>query len=268
MGNQQSAQKGGGDVAARRDKQVSNRVLIQGLSQGKSTVANPSASKASVTAQAAVPKHAPKPAIQQLQKAQPPELPTKSSSAEKATKTEKKEVPCRDKEQPAAVPSSAEPMDVPAAISRSRQDDFEESNFSRHYTPVSQMRPPRLPLPIADAQVEPIPESPTLGPVQTENEDVSNLYDDEHVSPTEPLPRKDSMLSATTQDEEEVGELQPYAVDTTGAKLVPVPIVWRHGGDKVFVTGTFATWQRKFKLHKRYAREIPSFHGSNLAARP
>jgi hypothetical protein len=114
------------------------------------------------------------------------------------------------------------------------------------------MRPPRLPLPIADAQVEPIPESPTLGPVQTGNDDVSNLYDDDHLSPAEDkLPRKDSMLSATTQDDEEVGELQPYAVDTTGAKLVPVPIVWRDGGDKVFVTGTFATWQRKFKLHRR-----------------
>ena len=255
MGNQQSAPRGGGDVATKRDKQVSKRVSIQGLSQGKSTVANPSASKASATAQTAAPKHAQKPAMQQLQKAQSPELPTKPSSAEKTektAKTEKKDVPYRRKEQPTAAPSSAEPMDVPTAMSRSRQDDFEESNFSRHYTPVSQMRPPRLPLPIADAQVDPIPESPTLGPVQTGNEDVSNLYDDHRMSETaETLRRKDSMLSATTQDDDEVGELQPYAVDTTGAKLVAVPIVWRHGGDKVFVTGTFATWQRKFKLHKR-----------------
>src|SRR5947209_2412926 len=142
--------------------------------------------------------------------------------------TERKDAPDGHKGPPAAGPPSAEPMDVPAAMSRSRQDDFEESNFSRHYTPVSQMRPPRLPLPIADAQVEPIPESPTLGPVQTGNDDVSNLYDDDTMSPAEDrLRRKDSMLSATTQDDEEVGELQPYAVDTTGAKLVPVPIVWR-----------------------------------------
>ena len=252
MGNQQSAPKGGGDVATKRDKQVSNRVSVQGLSQGKSTVANPSASKASATAQTAGPKHAQKPAIQLLQKSQSPEQPTRSSKIEKSESTEKKDVPNRDKGRPAAAPSSAEPMDVPAAMSRSRQDDFEDSNFSRHYTPVSQMRPPRLPLPIADAQVEPIPESPTLGPVQTGNDDVSNLYDDDNMSPAEDrLRRKDSMLSATTQDDEEVGELQPYAVDTTGAKLVPVPIVWRDGGDKVFVTGTFATWQRKFKLHRR-----------------
>jgi hypothetical protein len=252
MGNQQSAPKGGGDVATKRDKQVSNRVSVQGLSQGKSTVANPSASKASATAQTAGLRHAQKPAMQELQKSQSPEQPTKSSKIEKSESTEKKDVPCKDKGLPAAAPSSAEPMDVPAAVSRSRQDDFEESNFSRHYTPVSQMRPPRLPLPIADAQVDPIPESPTLGPVQTGNEDVTNLYDDDQMSPAEGrLPRKDSMLSATTQDDDEVGELQPYAVDTTGAKLVPVPIVWRDGGDKVFVTGTFATWQRKFKLHKR-----------------
>jgi Glycogen recognition site of AMP-activated protein kinase len=252
MGNQQSAPKGGGDVATKRDKQVSKRVSVQGLSQGKSTVANPSASKASATAHPAGPKHAQKPALQQLQKSQSHEQPTKSSKIEKSESTEKKDVPDRDKGLPIASPSSAEPMDVPAAMSRSRQDDFEESNFSRHYTPVSQMRPPRLPLPIADAQVEPIPESPTLGPVQTRNDDVTNLYDDDNVSPAEDrLRRKDSMLSATTQDDEEVGELQPYAVDTTGAKLVPVPIVWRDGGDKVFVTGTFATWQRKFKLHRR-----------------
>lgn len=252
MGNQQSAPKGGADVATRRDKQVSKRVSIQGLSQGKSTVANPSASKASATAQTSAPKHAQKPAMQQLQKAQSPELPTKSPSAEKTGKTEKKDVPYRDKAQAAASQSSAEPMDVPTAMSRSRQDDFQESNFSRHYTPVSQMRPPRLPLPIADAQVEPIPESPTLGPVQAGIEDVSNLYDDDNMSPVaETLRRKDSMLSATTQDDEEVGELQPYAVDTSGAKLVAIPIIWRHGGDKVFVTGTFANWQRKFKLHKR-----------------
>jgi hypothetical protein len=252
MGNQQSAPKGGGDVATKRDKQVSKRVSVQGLSQGKSTVANPSASKASATAQTAGPKHAQKPAMQQLQKSQSPEQPIKSSKIEKSESTEKKDVPDRDKGLPAAGTSPAEPMDVPAAMSRSRQGDFEESNFSRHYTPVSQMRPPRLPLPIADAQVEPIPESPTLGPVQTGNDDVSNLYDDDNMSPAEDrLRRKDSMLSATTQDDEEVGELQPYAVDTTGAKLVPVPIVWRDGGDKVFVTGTFATWQRKFKLHRR-----------------
>ena len=252
MGNQQSAPKGGGDVATRRDKQVSKRVSIQGLSQGKSTVANPSASKASATAQTSAPKHAQKPAMQQLQKAQSPESSTKPSGAEKAVKTEKKDVPYRDREQAAAARSSAEPVDVPAAMSRSRQDDFEQSNFSRHYTPVSQMRPPRLPLPIADAQVDQIPESPALRPVKTGNEDVSTLYDDEPMSATaETLRRKDSMLSATTQDEEEVGELQPYAVDTTGAKLVAIPIVWRQGGDKVFVTGTFANWQRKFKLHRR-----------------
>ena len=257
MGNQQSAPKGGVEVTTKRDKQVSKRVSIQGLSQGKSAVANPSASKASATAQTTAPKHAQKPAIQQLQKAQSPELSTKLSGVEKTTTPEMKDKSYRDTEQPAATPSTAtpsmaEPVDVPATMSRSRQDDFEESNFSRHYTPVSQMRPPRLPLPIADAQVDPIPESPTLGPVQTENGDVSNLYDDCQMSPAEDkLRRKDSMLSATTQDEEEVGELQPYAVDTTGAKLVPVHIEWRDGGDKVFVTGTFATWQRKFKLHRR-----------------
>src|SRR3954447_20535426 len=138
MGNQQSAPKGGGDVATKRDKQVSKRVSVHGLSQAKSTVANPSASKASATAQTAGPKHAQKPAMQQLQKAQSPEQPTKSSKMEKSESTEKQDMPDGERGLPAVAPSSAEPMDVPAAMSRSRQDDFEESNFSRHYTPVSQ----------------------------------------------------------------------------------------------------------------------------------
>ena len=114
------------------------------------------------------------------------------------------------------------------------------------------MRPPRLPLPIADTHVAPIPESPTLGPIQTENEDVSFIEEYDPISPHESrLRRKDSMLSYTTQDDEEVGELQPYAVDNNGGKLVPVYIEWKHGGEKVYVTGTFARWEAKYKLHKK-----------------
>ena len=58
------------------------------------------------------------------------------------------------------------------------------------------------------------------------------------------------MEAVRAEDSEEVGELQPYAVEST-AKLEPVPIVWRDGGDKVYVTGTFDAWQKQFKLHRR-----------------
>ena len=133
-----------------------------------------------------------------------------------------------------------------------RKDDPHENDphFHRPSIPVSAMRPPRLPLPIADA---PIPESPTLPPVQTGNDDIALFGDDE---PAEPqgliLDRKSSVLSSATQDEEEVAEeLQPYAVDPSVNKAVPVKINWNYSGEKVYVTGTFANWDRKYRLHRR-----------------
>ncbi len=82
-------------------------------------------------------------------------------------------------------------------------------------------RPPRLPLAIAD-EVR-APDSPTLEPVGTATEEISIFDDDE----TE-LPRKSSMLSSATIEEEDVGnELQPYAVDTGGVNVVPTKIEWK-----------------------------------------
>lgn len=258
MGNQQSATRGGSESSTKeKEKKVNRRVSIQALSYGKSTVADPSASSASATAQSISQQHVHRPALREkLQASHSPDIPTKlsnaitRSSSQGSGTSEKKDVAHHPKEQPAPATSPAEPMKVPT-IPKSKQDEFDDSTF-RHYTPVSQMRPPRLPIPIADAHVAPIPESPTLGPIQTRNEDVSFIEYDVPVSHHEQrLRRRDSMLSYTTQDDEEVGELQPYAVDTNGGKLVPVHIVWKDGGDKVYVTGTFARWEAKYKLHKR-----------------
>lgn len=61
------------------------------------------------------------------------------------------------------------------------------------------------------------------------------------------------MLSETTQDEEDVGEeLLPFGVGPTD-QTVPYDIVWNEPAEKVFVTGTFAGWDRKYRLKKRYA---------------
>ncbi len=107
-------------------------------------------------------------------------------------------------------------------------------------------RPPRLPLAIAD-EVR-APDSPTLEPVGTATEEISIFDDDEPE-----LPRKSSMLSSATIEEEDVGnELQPYAVDTGGVNVVPTKIEWKGTGERVYVTGTFAHWDKKFRLHKRY----------------
>jgi Glycogen recognition site of AMP-activated protein kinase len=150
---------------------------------------------------------------------------------------------------PTAVPPPSGPMDVPSN-SKGKHDDFEdhaEYNQGR-YGPVSLLRPPRLPLPIADV----IPESPTLLPVDRGNEDVSIMEVEDQISATEPtLHRRDSMLSTSTLEEDEIrDELQPYAVETSG-QAVPTVINWNQSGEKVYVTGTFANWEKKFKLHRR-----------------
>lgn len=61
------------------------------------------------------------------------------------------------------------------------------------------------------------------------------------------------MLSVATQEEEDVGEeLQPFGVGFSG-QTVPYTIEWTRGADdKVFVTGTFAAWDKKYRLRRRY----------------
>lgn len=58
-----------------------------------------------------------------------------------------------------------------------------------------------------------------------------------------------SHYSNATQDGDEmVDELQPFGV----GKAVPTTIEWNGPGEKVYVTGTFVNWEKKFKLHRRY----------------
>ncbi len=156
---------------------------------------------------------------------------------------------------PLSTPRSSDPMDVPVRTKQetAAEERFDEQNMAyqdRRYTPVAQLRPPRLPLPIADV---PIPESPTLLPVDKGNADVPIFETDDPLSTVVPQPRrKSSMLSTTTSSEEEVGEeLQPFAVEPTTSQTVPTVIEWNHGGQRVYVTGTFANWEKKYRLHQR-----------------
>lgn len=52
----------------------------------------------------------------------------------------------------------------------------------------------------------------------------------------------------------EVGDGMGMGVGVGGVgvnKAVTTTIEWRGGGEKVYVTGTFVNWERKFRLHKR-----------------
>lgn len=269
MGQQQSAEKTSSgsskssSLQSERDRKVNRRISIQALSHGRATPVDPAASQETAVAQTTS-QHFEKPALQQYLQNSAPEHYSRASKVERSTsrssKEKKPEWENRPKDprhqSPVSVPQpSSGPVAVPA--SRSKQDTLEERFEEQHnayadrgYTPVAQTRPPRLPLPIADV---PIPESPNLVPVDRRNADVPIFETDDPLSAIDtPLRSKSSMLSEeTTQSEEDVGdELQPFAVDPN-SQTVPTVIEWNHGGHKVYVTGTFANWEKKYRLHQR-----------------
>ncbi|UPX12460.1 galactose metabolism- protein [Ascochyta rabiei] len=55
------------------------------------------------------------------------------------------------------------------------------------------------------------------------------------------------MLSSTTVDDDDLGE--EFKLPTPGGPTVPTLIEWEGAGDRVYVTGTFAGWNRKYRLH-------------------
>ncbi|KAF1813296.1 hypothetical protein P152DRAFT_395218 [Eremomyces bilateralis CBS 781.70] len=114
--------------------------------------------------------------------------------------------------------------------------------------PAEYGRPPRLPLPI-DEQVL-MPGSPILAPREPGSAEVDEL------------PRKESMLSSTTVDEEEIEDELPKSAEGVPQKTVPTLLEWAGPGEKVYVTGTFAKWDRKYKLH----RNGPSKNKNALSA--
>lgn len=107
-------------------------------------------------------------------------------------------------------------------------------------------RPPRMPLPIGDASAT--PGSPIIGPADAHVDDVppDRLLDEQ------PFDQDASNRSSTTVDDDEMlDELPPYAISGI-TRAVPTTIEWTGPGAKVYVTGTFVNWEKKFRLHKGY----------------
>lgn len=111
--------------------------------------------------------------------------------------------------------------------------------------PPSQInRPPRLPLPIGEEDYT--PGSPIISPAEiTAALNLDTLEAG--------LPRRSSILSSTTADDDEtLDDPTGYGLDAGVNKAaVPTLVEWKQNGEKVYVTGTFAGWNKKFRLQKK-----------------
>lgn len=268
MGQNQSAEKptpsrggSGHNDKADRDRKIHRRISVQALQ--RSQPADASASNIAVQGNPAPSSHnLDMTNLEKILQSNSPELlakqPRLDRTASKAAK-QKKETEANPVTQSTPSPAQGAPPAIPGSIdipsnsipiSRARPEETEEDRRpayeERHFVPISHHRPPRLPLPIAEVQT---PDSPSLLPVDKGDDDVPIFHHDPNDTT---LPRRNSMLSVATQEEEEdVGEeLQPYGVGFTG-ETVPTAIEWRGPAERVFVTGTFAAWDRKYRLKKR-----------------
>ncbi|KAL8928001.1 MAG: hypothetical protein Q9208_002076 [Pyrenodesmia sp. 3 TL-2023] len=148
------------------------------------------------------------------------------------------------------------PVKVPRGADRQRGPDtqFEPSGPPRDldYVPPSNLNfPPRLPLPIGEE--DHTPGSPIITPA-----DISSVLIEDEVDGV--LPRQGSVLSSTTAEDDDVAgdELQPYPLDGS-RRTVPTTLQWKQGGgDRVYVTGTFTSWSRKFRMHRDPNTNIPT----------
>lgn len=140
-------------------------------------------------------------------------------------------------------PSPSQPVEVPLPPAPSEDDVFPEPMNSPLYAlPASDFsRPPRLPLPIDH---DPEPTSPIATP-----QDANTPM--ETTSEVDLGQRPGSMLSSTTLDDDEVADIETFTLESDPySQKVLTTLEWRGDGRSVYVTGTFAHWERKFRMQK------------------
>jgi Glycogen recognition site of AMP-activated protein kinase len=247
------APSAGPQNASGQERRVNRRTSINALSGSKASAADPSASKESATGQPA--SHGVATVQQRLQSRNIPHA--TQAIYEVPDRTNRKRFDGRY--QAGAAVEVSSPVQVPSATNRSipRRDEgympiSSSANPANTYYSASHLqRPPRLPLPIGDANAT--PGSPDMAPVDSQVDSESfELLDNK-------LATAAISLDDTHVDEDEVDdEMLAYAMHGPGSKAVPTVIEWGGPGDQVFVTGTFVNWEKKFRLHKRYKSEICS----------
>ena len=150
--------------------------------------------------------------------------------------------PFHEPAKPVAVPN---PRIFPSSPRAPRSEDpYEASSAVMPHSSLQDVsyltRPPRLPLPIEE-EVH-TPGSPITAP--SDSRPGASL-EVEALETAAELERPTSTLSDTSVLEDDNEELM---VDKT-RPTVPMRLEWRHGGDKVYVTGTIFQWNRKSRLH-------------------
>lgn len=139
------------------------------------------------------------------------------------------------------------PVKVPRSSDPNRQrgpdSQFEPSGPppDPNYVPHSNLNfRPRLPLPI-EKEVH----SPGSPIITAQGDEASALH---QADVDGFLPRQASNISSTTAEDDDLGNefLQGQLEPAHG--YVPTQITWKQGGDKVYVTGTFAQWGTKIRM--------------------
>ena len=153
--------------------------------------------------------------------------------------------PHHAKKKESTADSHSDPVQVPTSAHQTRRRppdvglETSAAPGNPDYVPATNLNfPPRLPLPIQDEIYT--PGSPIITP-----DDLSTALREDEEEGT--VGRPTSLLSHTTLDEDEEAELQDPA---TKGKAVPTTIQWAHGGSKVYITGTFTNWSKKFRMHR------------------
>ncbi|KAJ9484527.1 hypothetical protein VN97_g8832 [Penicillium thymicola] len=238
------------------DRKVARRSSVNTIAIPKATAADPSATKETAAGHSAgyqgsvqerlqsrnVPESSPK----NIEKTPPQDAPRVEPSPIK-------DIPSRDHSNPVQVPVSRHvPGRDPVAPSA--------PPLNSYYTASAHLQhPPRLPLPIGDANTT--PGSPVAGPEDSHIQSLpADRLLDEQMDPSTLVPGH-----TTIEEEELLDELQPYTISGAG-KAVPVVIEWTAPAQKVYVTGTFVNWEKKFRLHR--SEKNPSVMSATLNLRP
>lgn len=251
MGNTPSKAGQGPSAQQGNDRKVNRRTSIQALTGGgKSAAVDPSASKESATGQYSHRQQTP--VQQRLQsrnladsQARPSSDRLERRASRRSRDDEKRTVSIHTKEAPPPPPEPARAVQVPTSATSQQQQypyvgGYGPSAGSYYGASSHLARPPRLPLPIGDAMS--VPGSPITAS--------GSLGGTAAFERSETYPEKPDLSDIAADDDDElVDELEPY--ESPGlTKSISTPIEWKGGGEKIYVTGTFVNWARKFKLHK------------------